>query len=178
MPSGLPTGIYLLYKICTITSLILSYSLLLILSIYTTVALTVLWLLGSTWTHLLKTKFCSTRSLELLYRAVIGVILIFTFFNVKGQDTKVAMSTYYIFYTVINIMAPSLLALLKPELQTSTLLLTIGGLIFGCSLLGLVCLVLYYRFLHPTGVWREADEVDGLGKETKSTRRIRSFLQP
>ncbi|XP_030612911.1 XK-related protein 9 isoform X2 [Archocentrus centrarchus] len=178
MPSGLPTAIYLLYKICTITSLVLSYSLLLILSVYTTVALTVLWLLGTTWAHLLETKFCSTRSLEILYRAVIGVILTFTFFNVNGQDTKVAMTTYYIFYTVINIMAPLLLALLKPELQTSTLLLTVSGLICGCSVLGLVCLTLYYSFLHPRGVWREADEVDGLGKETKSTRRIRNFLQP
>lgn len=133
MPSGLPTAIYLLYKICTITSLILSYSLLLILSIYTTVALTVLWLLATIWTHLLETKFCSSRSLEFLYRAVAGVILTFTFFNVKGQDTKVAMTTYYIFCTVINIMSPSLMALLKPELQTSTLLLTISGLICGCA---------------------------------------------
>lgn len=178
MPSGLPTAIYLLYKICTITSLILSYSLLLILSIYTTVALTVLWLLATIWTHLLETKFCSSRSLEFLYRAVAGVILTFTFFNVKGQDTKVAMTTYYIFCTVINIMSPSLMALLKPELQTSTLLLTISGLICGCSVLGLVCLILYYVQLHPRRVQREEDEVDDPGKETKSLARIKNFLKP
>lgn len=178
MPSGLPTAIYVLYKICTITSLILSYSLLLILSIYTTVALTVLWLLATIWTHLLETKFCSSRSLEFLYRAVAGVILTFTFFNVKGQDTKVAMTTYYIFCTVINIMSPSLMALLKPELQTSTLLLTISGLICGCSVLGLVCLILYYVQLHPRRVQREEDEVDDPGKETKSLARIKNFLKP
>uniref|UniRef100_A0A3P9D2R9 XK-related protein n=1 Tax=Maylandia zebra TaxID=106582 RepID=A0A3P9D2R9_9CICH len=178
MPSGLPTAIYLLYKICTITSLILSYSLLLILSIYTTVVLTVLWLLATIWTHLLETKFCSSRSLEFLYRAVAGVILTFTFFNVKGQDTKVAMTTYYIFCTVINIMSPSLMALLKPELQTSTLLLTISGLICGCSVLGLVCLILYYVQLHPRRVQREEDEVDDPGKETKSLARIKNFLKP
>lgn len=178
MPSGLPTAIYLLYKICTITSLILSYSLLLILSIYTTVVLTVLWLLATIWTHLLETKFCSSRSLEFLYRAVAGVTLTFTFFNVKGQDTKVAMTTYYIFCTVINIMSPSLMALLKPELQTSTLLLTISGLICGCSVLGLVCLILYYVQLHPRRVQREEDEVDDPGKETKSLARIKNFLKP
>ncbi|XP_034416078.1 XK-related protein 9 isoform X1 [Cyclopterus lumpus] len=178
MPSGLPTVIYLLYKLCTITSHILSYTLLLILSPYSTVALTVIWLLGTTWTHALQTNFCSSGRLELLYRAVIGVILTFSFFNVKGQDTKVAMIIYYLFYTFVNITAPLLLALLKPELQTDTFFLTVSGLIFGGSVLGLVCLVLYYQLLHPREKRREADEVDGLGKETQASRRIHNFLQP
>ncbi|XP_071341394.1 XK-related protein 9 [Trachinotus anak] len=178
MPSGLPTAIYLLYKLCTITSHILSYSLLLILSTYSTIALTVLWLLMTIWTHLLHTNFCSSKGLELLYRAVIGVILTFTFFNVKGQDTKVAMTFYYIFHFLINVMAPLLLALLKPELQTATFLLTVSALILGGSLLGLLSLVLYYLLLHPRGKWREADEVDGLGNETVAMRRMRNFLHP
>lgn len=178
MPSGLPTAIYLLYKLCTITSHILSYTLLLILSTYSTIALTVLWLLGTTWTHLLQTNFCSSRGLELLYRAVIGVILMFTFFNVKGQNTKAAMIIYYMFYSLINIMAPLLLALLRPELQKATFLLAVGGLIFGGSVLGLVCLILYYLLLHPKEKRREADEIDGLGSQTETTRRIRNFLQP
>ncbi|KAF3703552.1 XK-related protein 9 [Channa argus] len=178
MPSGLPTVIYLVYKLCTITSHIVSYSLLLILSTYSTIALTIIWILGTTWAHLLKTNFCSSKSLELLYQAVAGVILTFTFFNVKGQDTKVAMIVYYIFHSLINIVAPLLLALLKPELQTVTFLLTVSGLILGGSVLGLVSLVLYYLFLHPRGRWREADEVDGMAMETGTTRRIGNFLQP
>ncbi|XP_067434040.1 XK-related protein 9 [Thunnus thynnus] len=178
MPSGLPTVIYLLYKLCTITSHILSYSLLLMLSSYSMIALTILWLLGTAWTHLLKTKFCISRSLELLYRAVIGFILTFTFFNVKGQDTKVAMIVYYFFYFLINITAPTLYILLKPELKTTTFFLTVSSIIFGGSVLGLVSLVLYYLFLHPRGKWREADEVDGVGKEAEITGRMRNFLQP
>lgn len=178
MPSGLPTLVYLLYKLCTITSHILSYTLLLTLSPYSTIALSILWLLGTTWAHLLQTSFCSSRGLEFLYRAVVGVILMFTFFNVKGQDTKVAMAVYYSIYVVINITAPALLALLKPELQTAVFLLTFSSLILGGSVLGLVCLVLYYLLLHPREKWREADEVDGLGKETETTRRIRNFVQP
>lgn len=178
MPSGLPTATYLLYKLCTITSHILSYSLLLMLSTYSTIALTVIWLLGTTWAHLLKTNFCSSKCYELLYQAVAGVILIFTFFNVKGQNTQGAMILYYILHCLINVLAPFLLALLKPELKTAKFLLTVSGLIIGGSLLGLVSLVLYYLFLHPRGNWREADEVDGLGKETGTTKRIRNFLQP
>lgn len=178
MPSGLPTAVYLLYKLCTITSHILSYSLLLILSTYSTIGLTVVWLLGTIWTHLLQTNFCTSRSLEMLYRAVVGVILMFTFFNVKGQDTKVPMVIYYFFCSVVNVAAPLLLVFLKQDLQTSTFCLAVFGLIFGCSVLGLLCLVVYYLFLHPRGKQREVDEVDGLGKETETTSRIRNFLQP
>ncbi|XP_020501786.1 XK-related protein 9 [Labrus bergylta] len=178
MPSGLPTVIYLLYKLCTIISHILSYTLLLILSTYSTVALTVLWLFWTTWANLLQTNFCSSRGLELVYRAVVGVILTFTFFNVKGQDTRVAMTLYYSFYSLVNISAPFLVGLLSPELQRVPFLLAVSGLIFGGLVLGLLCLVLYYLLLHPREKWPEADEVDGLGAETESTRRIRNFLQP
>uniref|UniRef100_A0A673A515 XK-related protein n=1 Tax=Sphaeramia orbicularis TaxID=375764 RepID=A0A673A515_9TELE len=178
MPSGLPTLIYLLYKLFTITSLILSYSLLLRLSTYSTIALTIIWLVATIWTHFLQTNFCTTRKLEFLYRAVIGFILTFTFFNVKGQDTKMEMTAYYFFYCLINITAPTLLALLRPELQTAMFLLTVSGLILGGSVLGLVCLMSYYVFLHPRGKIQEADEVDGLAKEKDTTRRIRKFLQP
>lgn len=178
MPSGLPTLIYLLYKLFTITSLILSYSLLLRLSTYSIIAFPIIWLVATIWTCCLQTDFCTSKILEFLYRAVIGVILTFTFFNVKGQDTKMEMIVYYFLYSLINLTAPSLLALLRPELQTATFLLTISGLILGCSLLGLVCLMLYYVFLHPRGKIQVADEVDGLAKEKDTTRRIRKFLQP
>lgn len=178
MPSGLPTAVYLLYKLCTITAHILSYTLLLILSTYSAITLVTIWLLGTTWTHFLQTKFCSCRSLEWFYRAIVGVILMFTFFNVKGQDTKVAMSIYYFLFSLVNILAPILLSLLRPEMQTTLFVLTVSGVIFGGTVLGLVCLVVYYVLLHPRGKWREADEVDGLRKEAESTLRIRRFLQP
>lgn len=177
MPSGIPTAVYLLYKLCTVTSLILSYTLLLILSSYTTAALAVLWLLGTTWAHVLRTGFCSSRGLELLYRAVVGVILTFTFFNVKGQDTRVAMIIYYSLYSCVNSAALLTLAFLKPELLTATSLLLVSTLISGCLVLGLVCLILYYLLLHPRDTWREADEVDGLEKEAATVRRIKTFLQ-
>lgn len=181
MPSGLPTAIYLLYKFCTITSHVLSYTLLLVLSPYSSIGLTVLWLLGTTWTHVLQTDFCSSPKLEPLYRAVIGVILTFTFFNVKGQDAMVPMTIYYLFYFFVNVTAPLLLGLLKPEWQTDPFLLTVSGVIFGGSVLGLCFLVLYYRFLHPKETQRQADEVDGVDvvvKPTRATRRRNNFLQP
>lgn len=178
MPSGLPTVVYLLYKILTVTTHILSYSLLLILSVYSTVALACVWLLGTTWAHVLHTNFCSSRVLEWLYRAIVGFILIFTFFNVKGQDTKVAMSLYYLFYSLVNLVAPILLTWLRPEVRTTRYLLPVTCVIFAGTVLGLVCLVVYYTLLHPGGRSREADEVDGLEKEPDTMVRMRSFLQP
>ena len=178
MPSGLSTVVYFLYKLCTIISRLLSYTLLLILSIYSSVALTVIWLLGAIWTHLLQTNFCSSRGLELLYQAVIGFILIFTFFNVKGQDTGEAMIVYYVFHILVNMAGPLLLALLRPELVTTTMFLSVSGLILGGLVLGHVCLIIYYQFLHPSGKWRQADEVDGLGNEIETPSRLQKFLRP
>lgn len=175
MPSGLPTIIYLVYKLSTITSHILSYSLLLILSVYTTVGLCVLWLVGTMCTHLFKTNFCSSKSLELIYQAVIGVILTFTFFNIKGRDTRIVMTIYYFFHSLVNITAPLLLMYLRPEIKSVMLLLPV---VYAGLLLGLISLILYYLYLHPRGKWFDADEVDGLGRETEAMRRMRAFLQP
>ncbi|XP_047424370.1 XK-related protein 9 [Mugil cephalus] len=161
MPSGFPTAVYLLYKLCSITSHLLSYSFLLILSLYTTVGLTVIWLGATIWTHLIPTNFCSSRLLELLYRAVTGVIFIFTFFNVKGQDTKIPMTIYYIFYCVVNAASLVLVVFLKPELLLSTFALVSCGLIIGSTLLGMLCLVSYYLCLHEGGYKLEEDEMDG-----------------
>lgn len=177
MPSGLPTLVYLLYKLGTITSLILSYSLYLILSPYSAVALAIVWLLMTIWTNILQTNFCSSRALEILYRLVVGVILTFTFFNVKGHNTKVSMSIYYTTFCFINIASPILLALLMPQFNENTILV-VDILILVGILMGLFFLVLYYVQLHPTVKLPDTDEVDGLSKESNSIKRIRTFLQP
>lgn len=174
MPCGLPTVIYLFYKLFTITSHVLSLTLFLLLSVYSTTGLVILWLLGIIWAYLLQTNFCTSRGLEVLYRAVIGVILTFTFFNIKGQKTRGAMLSYYFTYSVINIASPFLLVLLKPELLAFSVLLLMGSLIVVCWVLGMVCLVVYYLFLHPREMGRQADEVDGC----ETTMRMQNFLQP
>lgn len=178
MPSGTPTAIYLLYKLFTITGRVLGYALLLIFSTYSTAGLAIIWLLGTIWTHSLHTDFCSSRSLEFLYRAAVGVILTFTFFNVKGQGTRDVMITYYFFHSLINMLSPLLLGVLRPELLTPSVLLSIIVLTPACSVLGLVCLVIYYLLLHPTEACREADEVDGLGIREQPKLRLKEFLHP
>lgn len=177
---GLPTVVYLFYKLCTVTSLTLSYSLLLILSIYSTIGFTVFWLLGTIWAHHLQTNFCTSRVLELLYRGVIGTILVFSFFNVKGQNTKKEMTIYYFFCSTINLSTPLMLFFLKPELIPITYFWVVSVLIYVGSVLGLISLVLYYVLLHPKRdqIDGPLHEVDGKRKETSSAKRIRTFIQP
>ncbi|XP_073687324.1 XK-related protein 9 [Garra rufa] len=184
MPSGIPTVVYLSYKIFTITPRILSLTLFIMLSTFSTVSMACIWLLGTIWAFLEETNFCISRVLEYLYRAVVGVILIFTFFNVKGQNTKVHMTLYYIFNLCHNLSAPILLFLLKPESERTDYFLPILFFILVSNLMGLGFLGLYYSLLHPRGSGKEkiGDEVDGMDEtdgmaHEKKTTRLERFLQ-
>ncbi|MBN3278615.1 XKR9 protein, partial [Polyodon spathula] len=177
---GLPTVVYLLYKLFTITSRILSIALLTIVNIYFTLALVaVVWLFGTIWAFRQHTDFCTSKYLEVYYRAVVGVILVFTFFNIKGQNTHVPMTVYYTLYVlqtagVLILFWCQKLSLTEPVLLAVTITTAVT------IILGLICLVLYYLYLHPTkNVPNVADEIDGL--EARPSReqlsRISRFLQ-
>ncbi|CAM4721874.1 unnamed protein product [Leuciscus chuanchicus] len=177
MPCGIPTAVYLFYKIFTITPRILSLTLFIMLSPLSTLAMALIWLVGTIWAIVEKTDFCMSPVLEQLYRAIVGVILVFTFFNIKGVKTRVPMTVYYIVSVCQNLAAPILLYLLKPESERTDYFVPIIFFILITNSLGLGFLGLYYSLLHPRG--SVADEIDGieeLKQETKSTRLDR-FLQ-
>lgn len=95
---------YVFYKLLTITSWILSISLITLLSIRISVILLIfLWICGFTWTLKQQTTFCKSTKMEYLYRTVVGIILIFSFFNIKGKRTKVCISIYYAAHTVVTL---------------------------------------------------------------------------
>ncbi|XP_067291184.1 XK-related protein 9 [Pseudorasbora parva] len=176
MPSGIPTAVYLFYKIFTITPRILSFTLFIMLSTFTTLAMAFVWLVGTIWAFVEETEFCTSRVLEYLYRAIVGVILVFTFFNIKGENTKVPMTMYYIVSVCQNLAAPILLFLLKPESERTDYFLPIMFFILMSNSLGLGFLGLYYSLLHPRG--RAADEPDGMGiLEAETKTRFDKFLQ-
>ncbi len=177
MPA-ISTVVYLSYKIFTITPRILSLTLFIMLSTFSTVTMACIWLLGTIWAFLEETSFCTSRALEHLYRAIVGVILIFTFFNIKGENTRVHMTLYYIFNVCHNLAAPMLLLLLKPESERTDYFLPIIFFILVSNLMGLGFLGLYYSLLHPRGPDRVdgMDEIDGMAHEPKTTR-LQRFLQ-
>uniref|UniRef100_A0A4W5JIU5 XK-related protein n=1 Tax=Hucho hucho TaxID=62062 RepID=A0A4W5JIU5_9TELE len=180
MPSGLPTFVYLLYKLLTITTHILSLSLFLVLSPYSTLGMAVVWLAGTLWAHWVRTDFCTSKGLERLYRIIVGVVLISTFFNVKGQDTRWPMAVYYVLFALVNLSGPLLLVLVRPEANETEYFWPVTLLIFGGTVLGLACLLVYYTLCHPRGKSLQADEVDGhMGQEREpdTMLRMRNFLQ-
>lgn len=175
MPSGIPTVVYLSYKIFTITPRILSLTLFIMLSSFNIVAVAFIWLVGTVWAFVEESDFCTSRVLEHLYRAIVGVILLFTFFNVKGENTKVHMTVYYIFNVGQNLAAPVLLYLFKPEYGGNDFFLPIIFFIFVSHSMGLGFLALYYSLLHPRQPCIE-DQADGQNQEPKTTRS-KHFLQ-
>lgn len=183
MPSGIPTAVYLLYKIFTITPRILSLTLFIMLSTFSTLAMAFIWLVGTIWAHLEKTDFCTSLRLEHLYRATVGIILLFTFFNIKGENTKVHMTVYYILTLSQNIASPIMLFLFKPESEGMDYFLPVLFFILFSNSMGLGFLGLYYSLLHPCEVSRVPDEIDGIHQEPLSlqqaqkTTRLDRFLQ-
>ncbi|NXC02078.1 XKR9 protein, partial [Orthonyx spaldingii] len=173
---------YLFYKLFTISSWILSISLVTLLSVRIMVLLLiVLWICGFAWTLNQHTTFCKSKKMEYLYRTVVGIILIFSFFNVKGRRTKVCVSIYYATHTVVTLGIVFVYMFWKPfiikEIHfTIVSILTIAGLVVG-----IIFLVVYYRHFHPSTYWRSqacSDEVDGVAgqKDRVKTGRFQNFL--
>ncbi|KAL4635183.1 XK-related protein 9-like [Arapaima gigas] len=180
MPWGLPTVVYLFYKLFTLSSRVLALSLLVVLHTYCVLALALVWLLGMIWTYKEETNFCTSKHLEKFYRTVVGIILIFTFFNVKGQNTKRLMVVYYAVCVTQNLLIPAMLFCLKPTAAKSDYFWPVTMVIFIGSFLGLLLLILFYKCLHHRTEERKADEVDGLQmakKELGAMRRMKVFLQ-
>lgn len=181
-PRGFPWLVYLLYKVLTISARILSLTLLVMLDVCSVAALGFLWLMGVVWAHVVKTDFCTSLCLEFLYRGVVGFILIFTFFNVQGQNTRVPMTVYYVFSTLQNLAAPLLLFLLRPGAQGLDFYLPVVSIIVTAEFLGLMFLLLYYAALHPKNHKPLQDEMDGSRpepglSEPPRTSRLDRFIR-
>ncbi|XP_062841914.1 XK-related protein 9 [Trichomycterus rosablanca] len=178
MPRGFPTLVYLLYKILTISARVLSFTLLIMLSTFSILAMAFIWLVGTVWAYVVGTDFCTSRCLEQLYRCIIGVILVFTFFNVEGKNSRKAMSLYYTLSTLENLAAPVLMWLFDPRSEQVDFFLPVTVFILMANVMGLLFLVLYYSALHP--MHRQADELDGrrqiMNANNVSPGRIERFL--
>ncbi|NXO23219.1 XKR9 protein, partial [Cisticola juncidis] len=173
---------YLFYKLLTITSWILSISLITLLSVGISVILLIfLWICGFTWTLKQHTTFCKSKKMEYLYRTVVGFILIFSFFNIKGRRTKVWISIYYATHTVVTLGILFVYIFWKPSFIKEIYFTIVSILTILSLVLGIIFLVVYYSHLHPTTYCRPqgcSDEVDGVvgQRERVKTDRFQNFL--
>ncbi|NWI48563.1 XKR9 protein, partial [Picathartes gymnocephalus] len=174
--------LYLFYKLLTITSWILSISLITLLSVRISVILLIfLWICGFTWTLKQHTTFCKSKKMEYLYRAVVGIILVFSFFNIKGRRTKVCISIYYVTHTVITLGILFVYMFWKPSIIKEMYFTVVSILTISSLVLGIILLVVYYSCFHPTTYCRPqvcSDEGDGVAgqKDRVKTGRFQNFL--
>lgn len=167
---------YFFYKLLTLTSWILSIALATVLSIeWSIILLVLLWFGGMLWVLNQHTTFCRRKATEILYRTVVGIILIFTFFNVKGERTKIPLSVYYATRVFVTIPIACACMFWKACFNEKIHLLVLIFVILALVFLGIICLILYYRFFHPS-IYYTNDVVDGPRQETDETCRIREFL--
>ncbi|NXG04856.1 XKR9 protein, partial [Sakesphorus luctuosus] len=173
---------YLFYKLLAITSWVLSISLITRLSVRISVILLIfLWICGFTWTSKQCTTFCKSKNMEYLYRIVVGIILIFTFFNIKGRRTKVCISIYYATHTVVTLGILFVYIFWKPAIIKEIYFTIVSILTIFSLVLGIIFLVVYYRHFHPTTYCRSqaySDEVDGVAGRNNGVKsdRFQNFL--
>ncbi|XP_078073226.1 XK-related protein 9 [Mustelus asterias] len=180
---GFPYMIYFFYKLLTLGARILSITLLTILHSAAAAAyLAVLWLIMFICVFRQKTTFCKSNCQEIIYRTVVGIILIFTFFNIKDQKTRVVMALYYIFRTIETTVILLLFWFLKDSLLDKSYDLPISITIGVALVIGICCLVLYYCHFHPhiysqaatdeesNNSYRFPDEVDGVLPKSSAVR--------
>lgn len=171
-----PKLTYLSYKLFTILSWMLSVVLLLFLNIKIALFLLLfLWFFGISWAFKNQTQFCASVSMELLYRVVVGFILISTFFNIKGQNTKCPMSCYYIVRVLATLGILIVFWVCPLSVFNSDYFIPISIIIALSLFLGIIFLIVYYGALHPNrGEEAKPDEIDG--KPVQKDCRMKYFL--
>ncbi|XP_021519138.1 XK-related protein 9 [Meriones unguiculatus] len=175
--SGLcPRLTYLFYKLFTLLSWMLTVVLLLFIDVKSALFLLLfIWLMGLIWAVIKQTQFCNSVSMECLYRLVVGFILVFTFFNIKGQNTRCPMSSYY---TVRVLGTAGILAVFWTyplSIFNLDYFIPITAAIVLTLFLGIIFLSVYYAVFHPNrNAETQHDETDG--KAPQRDCRIRYFL--
>ncbi|XP_051879354.1 XK-related protein 9 [Pristis pectinata] len=147
---GFPYLMYFLYKLLTLNARILLITLLAMINIIAMIGyLCVLWLIMIIYVFVQKTKFCTSMIQEVIYKAVVAIILVFTFFNIKDKNTRIVMIIYY---TIRIIETGGVLVFcwfLKGFMVDKSYSLPVSITIGLSLILGIICLVLYYSFCHP-----------------------------
>lgn len=110
------------------------------------------WVAMLAWLIVQKTKACTNQCEEVLFNLIVAFIYIFCFFNVREEPTRYKYLTYY----MVCFMENSVLLFtwfFSFNLSTPEILwFRISGLVGDYSLffLGILCMVLYYVYFHPT----------------------------
>ncbi len=166
--SWISTGVYFLWNLLVIiprvTALALFCS---VLPCYIIAHFLSLWMLLVLVAWSQKTNYMEHRGWEWLYRAAIGLIWYFCWFNVTKKSIKLKTVLYYSFMALDTVMLlgfwcwkvfeyAGCWSSLNPYMVIPTLL--------GLYVIGILVKMIYYRWFHPNGDRKKITELTEEGK--------------
>uniref|UniRef100_A0A8C4WSM9 XK-related protein n=1 Tax=Gopherus evgoodei TaxID=1825980 RepID=A0A8C4WSM9_9SAUR len=109
------------------------------------------WCIMTFWIVHCETEFCITKWEEIVFDMVVGIIYIFSWFNVKEGRTRCRLFTYYFVILLENTALSALWYLYKAPLISDAFAIPALCVVFSSFLTGIVFMLMYYAFFHPNG---------------------------
>ncbi|XP_069477159.1 XK-related protein 4 [Ambystoma mexicanum] len=98
-----------------------------------------------------ETEFCITKWEEIVFDMVVGIIYIFSWFNVKEGRTRCRLFIYYLVILLENTALSALWYLYKNPQIADAFAISALCVVFSSFLTGIVFMLMYYAFFHPNG---------------------------
>ncbi|KAM6919348.1 LOW QUALITY PROTEIN: XK-related protein 4 [Xenentodon cancila] len=109
------------------------------------------WCIMTFWIVHCETDFCISKWEEIVFDMVVGIIYIFSWFNVKEGRTRCRLFIYYLVILVENAALSALWYLYRIPDNTDAFAVPALCVIFSSFLTGVVFMLMYYAFFHPNG---------------------------
>ncbi|XP_028329314.1 XK-related protein 4 [Gouania willdenowi] len=109
------------------------------------------WCIMTFWIVHCETDFCISKWEEIVFDMVVGIIYIFSWFNVKEGRTRYRLFIYYLLILVENAALSTLWYLYRSPHSTDAFAVPALCVIFSSFLTGVVFMLMYYAFFHPNG---------------------------
>ncbi|XP_070775112.1 XK-related protein 4 isoform X1 [Enoplosus armatus] len=109
------------------------------------------WCIMTFWIVHCETDFCISKWEEIVFDMVVGIIYIFSWFNVKEGRTRCRLFIYYLVILVENAALSALWYLYRSPHTTDAFAVPALCVIFSSFLTGVVFMLMYYAFFHPNG---------------------------
>ncbi|XP_039924286.1 LOW QUALITY PROTEIN: XK-related protein 4 [Hirundo rustica] len=109
------------------------------------------WCIMTFWIVHCETEFCITKWEEIVFDMVVGIIYIFSWFNVKEGRTRCRLFIYYFVILLENTALSVLWYLYKAPPISDAFAIPALCVVFSSFLTGIVFMLMYYAFFHPNG---------------------------
>ncbi|XP_064201818.1 XK-related protein 4-like [Anguilla rostrata] len=109
------------------------------------------WCAMTFWIVHCETEFCVSKWEEIVFDMVVGVVYIFSWFNVKEGRTRWRLLAYYAAVLLENAALSALWYLYRSPTATEAFAVPALCVVFSSFLTGVLFMLMYYAFFHPDG---------------------------